>query len=525
MDINIKGWITEHQKSIFYKYIYAIVLYSILLVNNLVNRQDGIWNGPTYCAGNWELSIGRWALRYVDVARFAISVNPWTSLITLILFVIGTEFVIDVFRIKTDSKWNYLGSFMFLSNIIVCDVLSYTYTSNAYGLAFLLSVLSVKLINIGYEGWTNNRRSAVLALIAGMIVLGGMMGVYQNYLGCTCVFILACIIGLLTSHTKLADVIRYTITSLVTGIGGFIAYEIVLKIELIHWGVTLSDYNGANSISVGKILSSLNETLPKAYGQSFYYMITGEKFKWNLFQGKAMLLIIGVALILFITTVINKLWSGNKPYILLVLVILGLIPMAANISVILAPECMYWEQQTAPIAVIIPCLIWIFANLQVDVGNAIINALAMLITIVLLWGSMYQVIIDQEAMREGVNSAVTIATEAVGCMLTDESYDSSKPVAVFGTPYGNVLFNDTGISEKASLYARIGGYSWFGGYTDLYNWKGILEHRMGIRLNYCSDNDYVDLRNSETVINMPSYPERGCVQTVNGINVIKISDF
>lgn len=49
----------KHLKPIGIKQLLYVSLYSMIIVYNLVNRQDGMWNGPCYFAGNWKLSIGR----------------------------------------------------------------------------------------------------------------------------------------------------------------------------------------------------------------------------------------------------------------------------------------------------------------------------------------------------------------------------------------------------------------------------------------------------------------------------------
>lgn len=84
----------------------------------LVNKQDGIWNGTYFNAGNWELSLGRWAIRYWDKLHYGISVHPFSSVVTLVFFIFGTCLLIDLFNIKAGSLMDYLISGLFLSNII-----------------------------------------------------------------------------------------------------------------------------------------------------------------------------------------------------------------------------------------------------------------------------------------------------------------------------------------------------------------------------------------------------------------------
>ena len=135
-----KEIINKHSKPVGIKLAMCLITYSLIIVCNLVNRQDGMWNGPYLFAGNWVLSIGRWAIRYLDCFLFGIHVNPIMTIGTLLLFVLGTEILIGIFRIAVGSWKDYLISMLFLCNMVVCISLSYLYTSAIYGLAFLIGV-------------------------------------------------------------------------------------------------------------------------------------------------------------------------------------------------------------------------------------------------------------------------------------------------------------------------------------------------------------------------------------------------
>ena len=202
-----------------------------------------------------------------------------------------------------------------------------------------------------------------------------------------------------------------------------------------------------------------------------------------------------------------------------------LIPMAANVCVILAPKASFWEQQTAPIALILPCAIWNISCMDVDGLKGIMaKKLIMVISVVLIWGSAYQVVVDQESMREGVNNAVSIGKGALERMFSSSEYDSGLKVAVIGAPYDNPLYYNTEISKKANIYTRIGGASWWGDAFDSGAWQGLIKNRIGYRLNYCTDPIYNDLCEDERVLEMKCYPENGCVQVIDGVLVVKVAN-
>ena len=111
--------IKKHGISCLVKLFFCYILYGLMFNEFLVNKQDGIWNGTYFNAGNWELSLGRWAIRYWDKLHYGISVHPFSSVVTLVFFIFGTCLLIDLFNIKAGSLMDYLISGLFLSNVVV----------------------------------------------------------------------------------------------------------------------------------------------------------------------------------------------------------------------------------------------------------------------------------------------------------------------------------------------------------------------------------------------------------------------
>lgn len=66
----------------------SVIIYSELMINQLTNDYDGLWEGAFHNAGIWELSLGRWFWQYISRARFGTSADPYTSLITLVIMVV-----------------------------------------------------------------------------------------------------------------------------------------------------------------------------------------------------------------------------------------------------------------------------------------------------------------------------------------------------------------------------------------------------------------------------------------------------
>ena len=181
---NIKNMVKklyEYRTLFIVGLVFSCIIYFSLISNQLVNSNDGLWEYSYYKAGKWSLSLGRWFWIYIDRLRFGISTEPITSLISLSLFSSGFIFIADMFELGK-SKLSYLASMLFLSSTVICFSLSYRFMSPTFGLAFLLSVLAVWVL-IKWNG-------KILTIGVSGLLMALSMGLYQAYIGCTCILLL-----------------------------------------------------------------------------------------------------------------------------------------------------------------------------------------------------------------------------------------------------------------------------------------------------------------------------------------------
>ena len=63
----IVNWIKSHAKYIFINMAFGIMVYFMMISENLVNSYDGIWNTSHFIAEAWETSLGRGLLHYYQL--------------------------------------------------------------------------------------------------------------------------------------------------------------------------------------------------------------------------------------------------------------------------------------------------------------------------------------------------------------------------------------------------------------------------------------------------------------------------
>ena len=190
--MDLKNYAKSHMVSTAIKISFCLCLYSITMIYNLTNNVDGIWNSGYYIGGEAELSSGRWLIRFIDCLQLGIHANPFTTIITIVLFVIGTNLLIDIFNIKSGTCKDYIVSTLFLSNVIICVSVSYLYTSPTFGFAFLSSMVSVLCIVKAADNYDNTINVFTYCSGGGSKLsnnngpLSGISGMYVvDYANCT----------------------------------------------------------------------------------------------------------------------------------------------------------------------------------------------------------------------------------------------------------------------------------------------------------------------------------------------------
>ncbi|MBQ8527224.1 MAG: glucosyltransferase domain-containing protein [Lachnospiraceae bacterium] len=525
-NINEKS-LKEYTKVIFNKLLLCCAVYSMLMTENLVNKQDGMWEGPYYFGDNWELSLGRWAIRYLDEIHFGIASNPWNAILTLLLFVIGTQIFVSVFGIQKGTWKDYILSMLFLSNMVVCISLSYAYTSLIYGLAFLLSMFCVK--NIAWAADDNTiggkKRYVFACVIMGACSLALAMGLYQAYLGCITAGVIGYIVLLLLREEKASHIKKVFGYSGIVAALGFLLYELILHIELKRYDAVMSNYNGADSVSLTAILNGILPSVKRSYHTVVLYF-TNKGHHWNMLGEKLITWIVGISVIVLVVWGVNGLIKINKLYTILYVLLISIFPLSVNVVFFLVPGSSFLEQQTAPYALVLPIvfalLFYIFERKQnkiILVKKAVLYVMASFI----LWGSIYQVQVDQEAMKEGTIAAQTIADSVLDTLIDDGYFQEGKKLVIIGEPIGNPLCKVTAMYDKANNYAKVGGPYW-GSILDKWTWRGVFYYRLGVDIPMPGTKKYEKIMNMQEVKDMPVYPQEGSVKEVKGTVVVKISE-
>ena len=458
--------------------------------------------------------MGRWFWLYLDKIRFGVNNDPWTSILTVLLYSIGMCVISDIFCME-DKRASFLSSVLFISSTAVCVSLSYRFMSPVFGFAFLLSVLAAWVI-LKFNKF-------IFPVLLGSAMVALSMGTYQAYLGCTGLVIAGYLLWqLYCTEVSWRQIGLYVGKSAAMLSMGGILYVLSLKLHLLFLHTSLSSYNGADSYSLWNTLKKLPMTIKNAYSMFAMYFFRN-LYKTNVLQNYKVYWVFstlagGIIVIGFI-----HIWKKSRIRAICFLALTLVLPVAANAVMLVATDTGMSIQMTAPLALIIPVLVCIASKIVCHIKMSFWVRLAGgFACVMVLWGNIYQVQIDQNAMYEGKIAAGTMAEEILHDLAKEECLDADLRYCFIGIPAGNRLFYVSDAYALANNYAMV-GVGWTDSDSSMKSWRGIFRYFCGTNISIWPASSCAAEIEEADVAGMPAYPEPGYIKQVGDVVVVKIS--
>ena len=434
--------------------LFSAVIYSTFMTQQLTNTYDGMWHQTYFISGNWEASLGRWLLPVIDILHLGLHLDPMTSLLTLSTFVIGFILILDLFEVK-NLFIALVSMSVFLSSTFVSIILSYRFTSFSYGLSFLFAVMAV------YVSVKMNRFTLKILLSALFICF--FMALYQAFLAVYGLLVLFYIIFLIIKgDDDFKKILSFIILTLEYSIPGVILYAFTLAVSLKNRHIALSSYHGADSSGTASTLANLPKAMLNAYSLfiNYYFNPDNFKFRLNAMQDlKVLWLIPVIALLIFIISGISVFKNTKKDRRLFILFCIAVLflPIAANAALVIAPKASFSLQTTVGPAIFFSLSILLLDNEETLKIKKPVSVVIGIISIILLYGSVLQIQIDQNAMLEGRKATEVMALEILDDLKDQGFYEST--LFFSGSPADNSNFRVSSAYHRANPYAKIGTFA------------------------------------------------------------------
>lgn len=509
----------EHKFVILVMTFFSLLLYSFFMTQQLTNNCDGFWQQDYYLAGGWEISCGRWLWPYLDKFLFGIHIDPLTTIGSLAFFVIGYILILDMFKIK-NKKVAVLGGLLFISSPVILVILSYRYMSLTFATSFLLAVFA--------SYFCVKVNSRVVSVVLSMLFVSFSMSFYQAHLAVIGVLGLAFIIYLCIHNISFDKIFEFFVKMAISIIGGGLLYYLLLNIYLKITGTDLGGYMGVSDVSVISILKNLPNGIGKAY-QSFFAFFFKRLFKYNVFDGKRFLLVFGIFFGIMMLSIILYVFRKNTYKAVIVLLSLGLMPLAATATLLLAEDAQLLPHMSCSLIIVLVITLILSGCVWEKRDMTLVKPLpgkiaGILVTVLLtffIYGNSVQNLLDQNAMNEGKIATVTMFTQIIDDLKEAGVASGEHELFFIGKPYSNKSFKVSPLFEQANSYAKVGDLTSSGDGMYLF-YNALLNKLMHVNLPVAYEN-YENKAYDEYYQSMPCYPEEGYF-VVWDQAIIKISE-
>ncbi len=491
----------------------GVFIYLTLISQQLTNQFDGLWSSSFFMSGQWELSIGRWFWLVLDRIRMGYAADPFNSYLAIFFFALGNLLIVDLFSMGEEQRNIYLINAMIFSSTTISVFLSYRYMSPTFGLSYLFSVSAV---------WGIYKRNTWHSWLYSSVAMCLSLGLYQANVGCAGLLAGALVLLLCLEEDDNKKILEFIIKIGSSIIAACIIYKIIWDLALMIFHATAESYNGAANISLFLIIKKLPEQILDTYAK-FYVYFFKNVFKHSIFPTP-------VYSVLFLLLLLTLLWQGymlfrkKRGFILLIYIsVILFLPVACNLSVLMAPEAGFMIQQTCGMAIFIPVMLCLVdKRLQGMKNYCWSKRVVMGIAVFILYGNIYMTAIDLEAMYEGKIASENIMDYVIQTLIDKNLYNSEKQYFFVGQISSNPLFRVTKLWEDANSYARYGEF-WTNAKAIHLAYDGLLLD-IGTKLPIGSDDIYQNYIQNGQIESMPVYPADGSVVEMGDYVVVKMSN-
>ena len=480
--------------------ILGLLIHMPMLVRDIPNH-DGLdsmyFDQNMITSGRWFLTVACGISSYFNL--------PWVIGI-LGLFYLGITSVLltEFLEIENRGTAVLIGG-MLTAFPALAATFAYVFTLDGYMLALLLAVSAPLLVKKYKRGF-----------LAGGVALAFSMGIYQSYLSFTMLLSLYGVLMLLLTRETVGEKLKGICNYLFMGVIGVGLYYVLLQVLLKIQGKELASYQGINGM--GTAGGGFPASIKEIYGDFLSFSIrSGILFK-NIFSLLALGLLCGLTFVLLIRLIIKeKKYTDIRLYVI-ILLFTAAVPIASNVILLISPEVNYHLLMRYQ-WVLCPILLTALAD---KYGKESLSRWLLLFTGGVL--ILHYALTDNIAyfnLEKKYEKTYAYCLRLADRMEQTEGYYPGIPVALIGV-VSETQYPITDITEDVtgSITGMTGDYLL---YTRT-NYQAFFKHYLGITINLVSDEEMLEIYDSEEYRGMGTFPQQDSLKVVDGILYIKLED-
>ena len=496
----------EYRIPLFASMLTGLLTYGFAFSNKLVNHDE------VFCLFSKGATVdsGRWGLGLLDNI-FPNYSMPWIyGIITITLIAISICLMVHIFSIQ-----NKLLQVLLAGNVIAFPSLigtfGYMFTSSSYGVSFLLAVLAVWLLQ------TECRSNALWALMAMIASLS----IYQSYIAIAASLLVLILIQQLLHGEKVFSVLRRGIGFVVFLLLSLGLYYLVTQ-AVLHITNTQFNLYTANNLEFSITAIPANISLAYTSFLRFFTESYHGLIPTPLSRLAHYICFISAGILLLLWGLPRK--NREFPRILLLLVLLGLLPLAVN--------CMYLITSADSIhtlvlygfislyiltAVIADACLSLYSHNQFFLlfRNTAHNLLLIAISVILLI-NIYTANETYLNLYLRYENAYAFYTSLIADIKMMPEFEEGTKLAILGT-YEQPDFYE----EHFPSSGQITGV--YGFIPDSYSKERFLYYYLGFSVPFASTEEAEFIQASQEYQEMSEYPYYGSIKMIGDTLVVKLS--
>ena len=466
----VKLLLKNYNSVIFISIIICLLVHLPLFTKNILTA-DVLLNTFYYSGYSWEISLGRFGLYFVGLLKKFI-VIPQLEIFLSILLVIGSAILIfDLFEIK-NKILQVICSILIIVSPIISATFLFHYCSFTYSLAFFFSVLAIYFLVTS--------KHKIVKYIVPIFFIALSLSMYQAYLAVPLTLLLLWwMIQILKKQFRWKDFfISFCIIIL-----GAVFYFILMKLFLLIFHTSLSNYRGASQFGTDTILD-IPSRIIHAYLSfyQFYFtdtIVSNSNVFMQVFNTLMfILLFMGIGYSLYRNRVSFK-------HSLLFIFFLILIPIFVNAVIIILPDTeMQLLMSSGYLLLFFFCCFFLQDKKKVSI-------LIIILFIFMIRGYIIQDSATYQTLEHTYNKTYQIACDIRSHI---NKFGYQKQVMISGSLDQNEYYNKKNTTELGEIanytYGFVSNYSLFWNeYTNMKNgWSRFMEHVLGSPITFVSFN-------------------------------------
>ena len=517
----IKLWNRLWDKKVFRYAMISAALWSLVhvyAVSRLMVSHDSLAefyasammnNG--YTGISWKLALGRFVTPiYQKVFRGTI-VLPWLIGLLACLYSGFTVYITArIFSLKRALPVFMTAGVLLTNPTVFLTAATFIHDLDVNMLGMLLGTLAV---------WCWKEDSWLL-WAAGAVCVSLCMGIYACFLSVTIVMVMfVCILALLDGELP-CSVLIYGLKAIGMILAGLALYAVMAMVMCRLTGVELvqGHYNSITNMVSQSTREHLFERIITAY-QDAARVLGCEMFG----HGGARNMASVMALLGSVAVIVGKVICRKRGFFAngMIFVLLALLPVAMDLSMIVGTSIAYVHDLMKCAFVLAYLLVLLLADRMLFSPEKTKKAVGVLLTLciaVICW--QYTVQANQIYLKKDLENRFT-SSQMTRIMTQVEQRDDYVPGETKMLFAGDITSQVLHRNELLQYW----GYTGVGINTPIQSWslyKPYLEYMLGIKVNYCSGEQRWALVTDQRVMDMPIYPQKGCMQMIDDVLVIKI---